>query len=291
MFLFATLAEATQHLNFADLMGENSEIAFSVFGWPIRWYALAYLAGIFLGYWYLLKLIAQPGAPMPRRHADDMIFYATLGIIIGGRLAYVIFYQPEILAHPLDIFKLWNGGMSFHGGAAGVSLGILYMARKEKLSWLRIHDYVACCVPFGLLFGRLANFVNGELWGKETDVPWGIIFPTGGPYPRHPSQLYEAALEGLVLFAILAFAFWRTRARYQPGKLVGIFLLGYGIFRFGVEYVREADAQLMEFAARTGLHMGQWLCLPMILGGLYLIVTSKGRRARVEPIAGNASVS
>ncbi|MET0249565.1 MAG: prolipoprotein diacylglyceryl transferase, partial [Sphingobium sp.] len=215
----------------------------------IKWYSLAYLAGILIGYWYLLKLVAQPGSPMARRHADDMIFYATLGIILGGRLAYVIFYQPDILANPLDIFKLWNGGMSFHGGVIGVSLGILYLARKEGLSWLRVHDYVACVVPFGLFFGRLANFVNGELWGKETDVPWAVVFPTGGPFARHPSQLYEAILEGLVLFAILAFAFWRTKARYQPGLLVGLFLFFYGLFRFGVEYFREADSQLMEFAA------------------------------------------
>jgi phosphatidylglycerol:prolipoprotein diacylglycerol transferase len=287
-------AAASGAIRFDDL--GIGPVALDLGFFTLKWYSLAYLAGILIGYWYLLKLIAQPGSPMGRRHADDMIFYATLGIIIGGRLAYVIFYQPEILNNPLDIFKLWNGGMSFHGGAAGVSLGILYMARKEKLSWLRIHDYVACTVPFGLFFGRLANFVNGELWGKETDVPWAIRFPEQvngtwllGP-PRHPSQLYEAGLEGLVLFAILAFAFWRTRARYQPGMLVGLFLLGYGAFRFGVEYVREADAQLMEFAARTGLHMGQWLCVPMILGGLYLIVTSKGRRVRVEPIAGSASV-
>jgi phosphatidylglycerol:prolipoprotein diacylglycerol transferase len=133
--------------------------------------------------------------------------------------------------------------------------------------------------------------VNGELWGKETDVPWAIIFPTGGPFPRHPSQLYEAALEGIVLFLILAYAFWRTKARYEPGKLVGLFLLGYGVFRFAIEYVREADAQLMEFAARTGLHMGQWLCIPMIVGGLYLIATAKRRRARVEPVAGTSSVA
>lgn len=268
-----------------------SPVALDLGFFTLKWYSLAYLAGILIGYWYLLKLIAQPGSPMARRHADDMIFYATLGIIIGGRLAYVFFYQPEILRHPLDIFKLWNGGMSFHGGVIGVSLGILYLARKEGLSWLRVHDYVACCVPFGLFFGRLANFVNGELWGKVTDVPWAIIFPTGGPEPRHPSQLYEAAFEGFVLFAILWFAFWKTQARYQPGKLVGIFLLGYGIARFGVEFFREADHQLMEFADRTGLHMGQWLTLPMIIGGLYLIATAKGRRQRVEPVAGSASVS
>ena len=268
-----------------------SPVALDLGFFTLRWYSLAYLAGILIGYWYLLKLCAQPGSPMARRHADDMIFYATLGIIIGGRLAYVIFYDPQILMTPLKIFALWNGGMSFHGGVIGVSLGILYLARKEGLSWLRVHDYVACCVPFGLFFGRLANFVNGELWGKETDVPWAIIFPSGGPFARHPSQLYEAGLEGILLFAIMAFAFWKTKARYQPGLLVGIFLLGYGSFRFAVEYVREADQQLMEFAASSGLHMGQWLCLPMILGGLYLIVTARGRRQRIEPIAGSASVS
>lgn len=281
-------AAASGAIRFEDLGLDPVALDLSFF--TLKWYSLAYLAGILIGYWYLLKLVAQPGSPMARRHADDMIFYATLGIIIGGRLAYVVFYQPEILRHPLDIFKLWNGGMSFHGGAVGVSLGILYMAWKEKLNWLRIHDYVACVVPFGLFFGRLANFVNGELWGKETDVPWAVIFPTGGPFPRHPSQLYEALLEGVLLFLILAYAFWRTKARYEPGKLVGLFLLGYGCFRFFVEYFREADAQLMEFAARTGLHMGQWLCLPMIAGGLYLIATAKRRRQRVEPIAGGASV-
>jgi len=282
-------ATAANAIRFEDL--GLSPVALDLGFFTLKWYSLAYLAGILIGYWYLLKLVAQPGSPMARRHADDMIFYATLGIIIGGRLAYVVFYQPEILRHPLDILKLWNGGMSFHGGVVGVSLGILYLARKEGLSWLRVHDYVACCVPFGLFFGRLANFVNGELWGKETDVPWAMIFPTGGPFPRHPSQLYEAILEGVVLFCILAFAFWRTKARYKPGMLVGLFLFFYGLFRFGVEFFREADAQLMDFAARTGLHMGQWLCVPMILGGLYLIVTAKGRRVRVEPIAGSASVS
>lgn len=282
-------AAASGAIQFADLGLNPTALDLGFFA--VKWYSLAYLAGILIGYWYLLKLIARPGSPMARRHADDMIFYATLGIIIGGRLAYVIFYQPEILAQPLDILKLWNGGMSFHGGVIGVSLGILYLARKEGLSWLRVHDYVACCVPFGLFFGRLANFVNGELWGKETDVPWAMVFPTGGPFPRHPSQLYEAVLEGVLLFAILAFAFWRTKARYQPGLLVGLFLFFYGLFRFGVEYFREADAQLMEFAARTGLHMGQWLCVPMILGGAWLIATAKRRRVRVEPVAGGASVS
>ena len=281
-------ASATAPLDFTSL--GLDPVALDLGFITLKWYSLAYLAGILIGYWYLLKLIAQPGAPMARRHADDMIFYATLGIIIGGRLAYVLFYQPGILQNPLDIFKLWNGGMSFHGGVIGVTCGILWLSRKEGLNWLRVHDYIACCVPFGLFFGRLANFVNGELWGKATDVPWAIIFPTGGPDPRHPSQLYEAGLEGLVLFAVLWFAFWKTQARYQPGKLVGIFLFGYGLARFFVEYFREADAQLMEFAQETGLHMGQWLTLPMIIGGIYLIATAKGRRQRIEATAGSASV-
>jgi phosphatidylglycerol:prolipoprotein diacylglycerol transferase len=188
--------------------------------------------------------------------------------------------------------------MSFHGGVIGTTLGIIYLARKEKLPWLRIHDYVACCVPFGLFFGRLANFVNHELWGAETSVPWAVRFPeltgTGdmvlGP-PRHPTQLYEAGLEGLVLFAILWWMFWKTQARYEPGKLVGAFILFYGLFRFAVEFVREPDSQLVEFAQATGLHMGQWLSLPMVIGGIYLMMTAARRRVRVEPTLGPASVA
>jgi phosphatidylglycerol:prolipoprotein diacylglycerol transferase len=259
----------------------------------IRWYSLAYLAGILVGWWYLLKLLDRPGAPMARRHADDLVFYATLGIILGGRLGYVLFYRPDYYFHnPIDIVKLWDGGMSLHGGVLGTTVGILYLSRKNGLNWLRVHDYVACCAPFGLFFGRLANFVNGELWGRPaTNLAWGVVFPTGGPLPRHPSQIYEAILEGVVLFALLAYAFWKTQARYQPGKLVGLFLLGYGLSRFLVEFYREPDAQLVEFARATHLHMGQWLSLPMILGGAYFIATAKGRRERVEPIAGTESVA
>jgi phosphatidylglycerol:prolipoprotein diacylglycerol transferase len=275
-----------------------SPVALDLGFFELRWYSLAYLAGIFIGYWYLLKLIKQPGAPMARRHADDMVFYAALGIILGGRLGYVLFYNAGYyLENPLDILKLWDGGMSFHGGVLGTTLGILYLARKDGLPWLRVHDYVACCVPFGLFFGRLANFVNHELWGAPTNVPWAVRFPEVvaglsalGP-PRHPSQLYEAALEGVVLFVILAWMFWRTEARYQPGKLVGAFIFFYGLFRFAIEFVREPDTQLIEFAQSTGLHMGQWLSLPMILGGLYLMLTAKKRRVRVEPTLGSASVA
>jgi phosphatidylglycerol:prolipoprotein diacylglycerol transferase len=266
-----------------------SPIALDLGFFQLRWYSLAYLAGIFVGYWYLLKLIKQPGAPMARRHADDMVFYSALGIILGGRIGYVLFYNLGwYLQHPVDILKLWDGGMSFHGGVLGTTLGILYLSWKEKLPWLRLHDYVACCVPFGLFFGRIANFVNHELWGAPTNVPWAIRFPEViaglnalGP-PRHPTQLYEAVLEGLVLFAILAWMFWKTQARYEPGKLVGAFIFFYGAFRFGIEFVREPDAQLVEFAQATHLHMGQWLSLPMIFGGLYLLLTAKRRRVRIE---------
>ncbi len=275
-----------------------SPIALDLGFFELRWYSLAYLAGIFVGYWYLLKLLKQPGAPMARRHADDLVFYAALGIILGGRIGYVLFYNLNFfLQNPFDILKLWDGGMSFHGGVIGTTLGILYLARKEGLPWLRIHDYVACCVPLGLFFGRLANFVNHELWGAPTSVPWAVRFPEVmagatvlGP-PRHPSQLYEAILEGLVLFAILGLMFWKSDARYQPGKLVGAFILFYGLFRFAIEFVREPDAQLVGFAAQTGLHMGQWLSLPMIVGGAYLMATAKRRRVRIEPTLGSASVA
>jgi phosphatidylglycerol:prolipoprotein diacylglycerol transferase len=275
-----------------------SPVALNLGLFELRWYSLAYAAGLVLGFWYLLKLLKQPGAPMARRHADDIFFYAAMGIFIGGRLGYVLFYNLSYyLQHPIDILKVWDGGMSFHGGVIGTSLGIIYLARKEKLPWLRLHDYVACCVPFGLFFGRLANFVNHELWGAPTSVPWAIRFPEVmngmtvlGP-PRHPSQLYEAALEGILLFAILWWMFWKTDARYQPGKLVGAFIFLYGCFRFGLEFVREPDAQLVGFAAATGLHMDQWLSLPMIFGGLYLMLTAARRRVRVEPTLGPASVA
>lgn len=293
MTFFAVLAEASQYVNFNDLMGENSEIAFSVFGFPIRWYALAYLAGIFIGYYYLTRLIAQPGAPMARRHADDFVFYAMLGIIIGGRLGYVLFYNlGAYLADPMAVFRLWDGGMSLHGGAAGVILAIWYMTRKEGLNFLRFCDYVACVIPFGLFFGRIANFVNGELWGRATTVPWAIIFPGSGTMdPRHPSQLYEAASEGALMMIILSWLFWRTDARYKPGMLFGVAALDYGISRFVIEFFRQPDAQRMGVVEATGLTMGQWLTVPLLILGVWLVATANRRRVRVEPIAGPSSVA
>ncbi|WP_034160835.1 prolipoprotein diacylglyceryl transferase [Sphingomonas sp. ERG5] len=290
MILTAATAAQT-HLTFSSL--GLDPVALDLGFFQIKWYSIAYITGILVGWWYLLKLIAQPGSPMARRHADDLVFYATLGVILGGRIGYVIFYASEMFLDPIRILRLWDGGMSFHGGVIGTSLALILFARKNKLNWLRVHDYVACVVPFGLFFGRLANFVNGELWGKPSNVAWAIIFERGGgPLARHPSQLYEAALEGILLFAILWFAFWKTKARYDPGKLVGIFVAGYGIARFIVEFYREPDSQFQgTFIESTGLHMGQWLCVPMILGGAYLIATAAKRRERIEPIAGAESVA
>jgi phosphatidylglycerol:prolipoprotein diacylglycerol transferase len=228
---------------------------------------------------------------MSREHADDMILYATLGIILGGRLGYILFYQPGMLATPLEVFKLWEGGMSLHGGTLGTIFAIWLMARRNGLSFLRMCDYIACCIPFGLFLVRLANFSNSELWGRVTDVSWGIIFPNGGDLPRHPSQLYEAGAEGLLMAAILWPLFFKTNARYKPGFLFGMAALIYGVARFTIEYVREPDAHLQHLVEQTGLSMGQWLTIPMILIGLYLIATAGGRRTRVEPIAGTESVA
>jgi len=255
----------------------------------LRWYSLGYLFGILLGYLYLLRLIRQPGAPMARRHADDFVFYVTLGIILGGRIGYVLFYRPAYyFANPLEALQLWDGGMSFHGGLIGSTLAVLYLARRNGLSFLRIGDYACVCGPFGLFLVRVANFVNGELWGRTTTAPWAVRFqepPLSGIWgpPRHPSQLYEAALEGIVLFLVLWVLFWFTRARYKPGLLAGVFIFGYGLSRFIVEFFRMPDQHLIEFAARTGLSMGQWLTVPMLLLGLYLMVTSRRRDPIMAP--------
>jgi len=261
-----------QSLRFEDL--GLSPIALDLGVIAIKWYSLAYLAGIVLGYWHLSRMTRQPGSPMAQRHADDLFFYATLGIILGGRLGYSIFYAPELWTHPASLFKLWQGGMSFHGGLIGTVMAIGWVAWKNKLNFIRLCDYISVVVPFGLFFGRLANFVNGELWGRITDasVPWAMVFPGGGEMPRHPSQLYEALLEGFVLGAVLLVLYWKTRARWRVGLLTGIFTMGYGLARFTVEFFREPDAQLQEFARATHLSMGQWLTVPLILTGLVLLV-------------------
>ena len=296
------LADATAYTNFADLGLRSAfyiPLPFTEWRLQIRFYSLAYIVGIFAGYWLVKRMLRQPGAPMAERHVDDLLFYAMLGVIFGGRLGYVLFYNlGEYLKEPLSILRLWDGGMSFHGGVVGVTLAIWFIARRNNLSFLRICDYVACVVPIGMLLGRLANFVNGELWGKATDVPWAMTFCdiasdpcVSSMIPRHPSQLYQAGLEGLVMLLLMSWLFWRTKARYNPGLLVGIFAAGMGLSRFINEFFREPDSQLLQFARDTGLSMGQWLTVPMILLGLWLAWTAKGRRQRIEPFAGTGSIA
>ncbi len=256
----------------------------------LRWYSLSYLAMIMLGYWWMRRLIQKPGAPLGQQHADDLITYVTLGVILGGRLGYMVIYDHSLFA--LDRFyKLWEGGMSLHGGLVGVLVALTLYTRKHKLSFLRVCDYIACCVPFGTFLVRLANFANGELWGRPTDVRWAMIFPGAGEVPRHPSQLYEAGLEGLFMAAVLWPLFWKTDARYKPGLLVGIAAIIYGAARFLIEYVREPDTQMQWVPDITGLTTGQWLTLPILLVGLWLAFTANARRRRVEPIFGGNSVA
>jgi phosphatidylglycerol:prolipoprotein diacylglycerol transferase len=256
-----------------------SPIALDLGFFTIKWYSLAYLTGIIFGYWHLSRMLKQPGAPMAQRHADDLFFYATLGIILGGRLGYATFYAPELLTHPQNLIKLWEGGMSFHGGLIGMVAAIAWVSWRARLNFVRVCDYIAPCAPVGLFLGRCANFVNGELWGRVTDshVPWAMVFPGAGLMPRHPSQLYEAVLEGLVLAVVLITLFWKTKARWRPGLLMGTFAIGYGLARFTVEFFREPDAQLTEFAHRTGFSMGQWLTVPMMAIGLFLLVRALTR--------------
>ena len=257
----------------------------------LRYYSLAYLTGVVFAYWHLSKMIKQPGAPMAQRHADDLFFYCTLGVIIGGRLGYAAFYTGGDTGIPSaftdfsgdgfiswKLLRLWDGGMSFHGGVLGVLAAILWVAKRGGLSFLRVCDYVAVNVPMGYMLGRLANFVNGELWGRATDVPWGMVFPHGGDVVRHPSQLYQAGIEGFLLLVIMMVLFWKTKARYRPGLLVGVFTVGMGVGRFVNEFFREPDAQLADFAVRTGLSMGQWLTIPLILTGLIVTLYAVMRK-------------
>jgi phosphatidylglycerol---prolipoprotein diacylglyceryl transferase len=281
------VADAANAIRWTDL--GLSPIALDLGFFKLRWYALSYIASIVLGWWYLAKLIEQPGAPMAKRHVDDFIFYATLGIILGGRVGYILFYKPEMIADPFSMLKLWEGGMSLHGGLLGTIFAIWLFCRNHKLNMLRVCDYVACATPFGLILVRIANFVNGELWGRPTDAAWGVIFPEGGEIVRHPSQLYEAVGEGVVSMIVLWLLFWKTDSRYFPGRLVGTGLVIYGVARSSIELLREPDKGLENLS--WGLTMGQTLSVPMIIIGVYLIATAKARRQRVEAVGGTASVA
>ncbi len=278
---------------FADLgLVKGIDLGF----FTLRFYSLAYLLGVVFAYWHTSKMLKQPGAPMAQRHADDLFFYCTLGVIFGGRLGYAAFYTGGETGIPWaftdfsgdgwmswQLLRLWEGGMSFHGGLIGVTVAMAWVSWRDKLNFIRVVDYVAVGVPMGMLLGRLANFVNGELYGRATDVPWAMIFPTDpSELPRHPSQLYQAGLEGLAMLVIMLLLFWKTGARYRPGLLAGVFTTGMGIARFVNEFFREPDQQLADFAARTGLSMGQWLTIPLILTGLIVVLFA----LRKKPLAG-----
>ncbi|GFM27821.1 prolipoprotein diacylglyceryl transferase [Novosphingobium sp. PY1] len=285
--LAAAAAQAHEPIHWVDLGLKN--YLFRIGSFELRWYSLAYLAGIVLGYWHLSRMIRSPGAPLAQRHADDLFFYCTLGIILGGRLGYATFYTggntgiPSLWTHPTELLSLWHGGMSFHGGLIGVLLAMLWVSWRGGLNFVRVADYLSVCVPFGMMFGRLANFVNGELWGRvvtNPNLPWAMVFPDApDQLPRHPSQLYEAGLEGLLMIVIMLTLYWKTRARFRPGLLVGVFTVGIGCARFFVEFFREPDAQLEDFARETGLSMGQWLTIPLILLGLFMIARAIAKPA------------
>nr|WP_156256419.1 prolipoprotein diacylglyceryl transferase [Sandarakinorhabdus oryzae] len=243
----------------------------------LRWYSLAYISGIVAAWFLLTRMIRRPGAPLSQPQLDDFITWATLGVIGGGRLGYVLFYNlDKYKADPIEILRLWDGGMSFHGGCFGVIAACFLHGWFAKYSGLRLLDYVATVTPIGLGLGRVANFVNGELWGRPTGGDWGIIFPDAGPLPRHPSQLYEAGLEGGVLLIVLTCLFWFTPARLRPGLLAGVFGVGYGLSRYIVENYREPDAQLGILS--SGLTMGQTLSLPLILAAALLLVVALVRK-------------
>ena len=242
----------------------------------VQWYGLMYLFGFAAA--YLLANSRRQRLGWSGEDVSDLIFYCALGVIVGGRVGYMLLYQfDNFISDPIAIFKVWNGGMSFHGGLLGVGAASWLFAKKKSLSFFELADFVAPLAPLGLFFGRMGNFINQELWGKPTDLPWGMVFSNGGALPRHPSMLYEAFLEGIVLFIVL----WLYSAKSRNvGNVTGLFLLGYGIFRFLVEFVREPDDHIM-YLAFNWLTIGQVYCIPMILFGLYLLI---------KPTSGNQAI-
>jgi phosphatidylglycerol:prolipoprotein diacylglycerol transferase len=260
-------------MNFPDI----SPIAIQIGPLAIRWYALAYVVGILIAQRIICWLDDKyPPSMLSQKARDDLILYGVLGIILGGRLGYVLFYNYQYYIHNLgEVLYLWQGGMSFHGGLCGILIAFALFARRYEVKWLQLMDLLAVVAPIGLFFGRLANFVNGELYGRVTTVPWGMVFPHGGPVTRHPSQLYEAGLEGVLLGSILWALTTRTRALNYRGMLGGVFIAGYGLARFTVEFFREPDSQLGTFA--LGLSMGQLLCMPMLAVGIWSMLTAKKR--------------
>ncbi|MEO1331137.1 MAG: prolipoprotein diacylglyceryl transferase [Pseudomonadota bacterium] len=294
---------------------------FELFGTEIvlavRWYALAYIAGLALGWFLIRELMRRPAlwpansAPMPPEKTDDLLFWMTIGVVVGGRLGFILFYSPEILwTDPVQALRIWEGGMAFHGGMLGVVLAGYLFARNNGYAMWSLGDAVAAVTPIGLFFGRIANFINGELWGRPTDVSWGMVFPQiterlvapdgrvlpsyadrypwllvdGQNVPRHPSQLYEAALEGLLLFAVISFLIWRRDALKRPGVIVGTFLLGYGLARGFCEFFRQWNVELGPDAVLFGVEItrGQTLSLPMVLAGAAILYWALKRDRTAE---------
>ncbi len=262
-------------------------VAIAIGPLAVRWYGLMYLLGFLL--FILLgryRIRQQSNGVFTREMLDDALFYGVLGVILGGRLGHVLFYEPAYyLQHPLEIAAIWQGGMSFHGGFLGVTIAMVCLARKYQLSWLAVTDFIAPLVPLGLGAGRIGNFINGELWGRPTDVPWGMIFPYADNLPRHPSQLYEFALEGLAFFALL----WLYSAKPRPlGAVTGMFMIGYGVFRSFCEFFREPDDGFLGIMT-LGISMGQWLSLPMIAAGIAFLFWAYRYDRKPEKAAGKLS--
>jgi phosphatidylglycerol:prolipoprotein diacylglycerol transferase len=260
-------------------------ILISIGPFSVRWYALAYIVGIIAGWFYARAIISSERlwggpAPLTVTDFDDFVIWITLGIILGGRIGYVLFYNlPHFAENPIEILQLWNGGMSFHGGVLGCIVAIVLFAMRRGIPVLSLADVTAAVAPIGLFLGRIANFINGELWGRRTDVPWAMIFPHGGPVPRHPSQLYEATLEGVVLFIVLALLV-RFGALKRPGVVTGVFAIGYGVARITCEFFREPDVQLGFLWG--GLTMGMLLCIPLILAGIAVLAVAFKRTATLK---------
>jgi len=257
-------------------------IAFSIGPLAIHWYGLAYVVGIMLGWFYARRLAGNdslwPGnaSPITKQQLDDFVVWAALGIVLGGRIGYILFYDmPAVIESPIRAIQIWNGGMSFHGGITGTTIAMILFARKNSIPIWNLFDIVAGVVPIGLFFGRIANFINGELWGRLADVPWAVVFPSGGPFARHPSQLYEAGLEGIVLLSVLALLIYGFRALKSPGLISGVFVCGYALSRIFVEFFREPDAQLGYLLGTGWLTMGMVLSFPMILLGLWAILRAR----------------
>ena len=255
-------------------------VLISIGPFAVRWYALAYIVGIIAGWFYARAIISSPKlwggpAPLTVTDFDDFVIWITLGIILGGRIGYVLFYNfAHFAANPIEIPQLWNGGMSYHGGVIGCTVAIALFALRRDIAILSLADVTAAVAPIGLFLGRIANFINGELWGRPSDVPWAMVFPHGGPVPRHPSQLYEATLEGVVLFIVVAYLV-RSGALKRPGVVTGVFVLGYGAARIACEFFREPDVQLGFLWG--GLTMGMLLCIPLMLAGIAILAVALKR--------------